>query len=152
MSRTALRRPFTLVSPPPPRIDFGHTFNTSLAPCMIKHCTVHRSQQTARAFCFHILLFPSRGAKASCGYAAPSAFRAPPTLFSTRTVDWFRRRLVMDSGTCQVRDKTTTGSSRRYQGHACKKGDFWRGIDAFFPRTAFAKVDVTVVHAHATDL
>jgi hypothetical protein len=80
MSRTALRRMYSHARQPrftsrrPPRINFSHTFNTSLAPCMAKH----RSQQQKRPwlFCFRFLLFPRavRSEASSSGYAAPSAF------------------------------------------------------------------------------
>lgn len=65
----------------PPRIDFSHTFNTSLAPCMAKH----RLQQQKRPwlFCFRFLLFPRavRSASKLERLRGSLGIRAPPTLF-----------------------------------------------------------------------
>jgi hypothetical protein len=94
----------------PPRIDFSHTFNTSLAPCMAKH----RSQQQKRPwlFCFRFLLFPRawQAKASSSGYAAPSAFERHRRCFARdveliplSTCHGLSRRAV----TCQVRDKST---------------------------------------------
>jgi hypothetical protein len=83
---------------PPPRIDFGHTFNTSLAPCMIKHS----SQQDG------LFAFPSRGGRWKAKQAR-AATRLPRHSSATDAV---RCQLVMDfnpraPGTCQVRGKRT---------------------------------------------
>lgn len=58
------------VSPLPPRIDFSHTFNTSLAPCMAKHRSQVTTTKTAMAFLLSLFAFPSRGAKRKQARAA----------------------------------------------------------------------------------
>ena len=62
------------VSPLPPRIDFSHTFNTSLAPCMAKigHNNKNGHGFSAFAFCFSLARCEAQAS--SSGYAAPSAF------------------------------------------------------------------------------
>ena len=54
----------------PPRIDFSHTFNTSLAPCMAKHRSQVTTTKTAMAFLLSLFAFPSRGAKRKQARAA----------------------------------------------------------------------------------
>ena len=58
----------------PPRIDFSHTFNISLAPCMAKigHNNKNGHGFSAFAFCFSLARCEAQAS--SSGYAAPSAF------------------------------------------------------------------------------